>query len=304
MNISNNSLNLLSANAFKGVGSGWINSNLIGKNEDEILGLLSKQQKKEISNFDFEEIKENILKNIKNLGEFCDGVISINDKFFPTIKGNVKISDRPFCIFYKGNLELLEYQNAAVIGLLKPDERIEKIEKMVVKEIANHAGIISGLAFGCDAIAHKSALEFGAPTIAILPSPLNDILPKRNQRLAYEIVENGLTSEYYLQPSTQYELVNRYILRDRLQALFSDCVILSASYAPNAQKLDSGSRHAMNKAREYGIKRAVIYDEIFANDPQFDLNRQIIQNDKNAIILNSNNLKSSVKKLFAKDSLF
>ncbi len=88
-------------------------------------------------------------------------------------------------------------------------------------------------------------------TIAILPSPLNNILPK-NQDLAFQIVENGglLISEYGNDSKNPMELSSRYKERDRLQALFCDTIILAASYAQDSgerwknltgQKIDSGA---------------------------------------------------------------
>ena len=51
----------------------------------------------------------------------------------------------------------------------------------------------------------------------------------------------------------------RFIERDRLQALFSSSIILTASYAMNEG--DSGSRHAMNKAKNYSKNRYVMFCE-------------------------------------------
>lgn len=78
--------------------------------------------------------------------------------------------------------------NIAVIGVLNPDEKIELTERMVTSEIIKHnATIVSGLALGCDSIAHQTALEKGARTIAILPSTLDSILPKENVELAEKL---------------------------------------------------------------------------------------------------------------------
>ncbi len=71
-----------------------------------------------------------------------------------------------------------------------------------------------------------------------------------------------------------------------MQALFSDGVILSASYALNDKGNDSGSRLAMQYAKEYSIRRALIYDDDYATNPKFDLNRQYIKEDKNITVIN------------------
>lgn len=74
---------------------------------------------------------------------------------------------------------------------------------------------------------------------------------------------------------------------------------MAARYTPNNLGNDCGSRHAMEKAKEYGIKRAVIYNAAkHVDNPMFDLNRQIIKEDGNkAIIIDSGNMTETVKKL-------
>lgn len=194
-------------------------------------------------------------------------------------------NDLPVFFAYEGDLKLLSKNNfnIAVIGILEPTEEIKQLEKEILGEILKYdATIISGLALGCDTIAHKSVSDQNC-TIAILPSTLDNILPKENRELASEIVRNKnglLISEYYKEAENKFEYINRYIKRDRLQALFSDMVILTASYSEKDskkdKKKDSGSRHAMGKAKDYGIKRAVMYDETIFDDEKFNLNRELI----------------------------
>jgi DNA processing protein len=116
--------------------------------------------------------------------------------------------------------------------------------------------------------------------------------------LAKQIVEKEglLVSEYFEAPHSKNEMINRFIVRDRLQALFSDAVLLAASYAPNNQGNDSGSRHAMGKAKDYGIKRAVIYNEQkHKSIPMYDLNRYILMEDRSVIRIDSANMEEMVK---------
>ena len=169
---------------------------------------------------------------------------------------------------------------------MNPKETIKEIEEKVLKILlSNNAVIVSGLAHGCDSIAHKMTLKYNGVTVAILPSTLANIIPSDNRELAEEIVLNGglLISEYYKEANTK-EQISRFVERDRLQALFSDMVILSASYSEcdtlKNKKLDSGSKHAMKKAEEYGIKRAIMYDEKIFNDEQFNLNKEFLEKYK------------------------
>ena len=157
---------------------------------------------------------------------------------------------------------------------------------------------------GCDTIAHKTTLNNGGKTIAILPGTLDSIIPKENTELAKQIVAEGglLISEYYEAPKSKNDMISRFVVRDRLQALYSDAVLLSASYAPNNFGNDCGSRHAMEKAKNYGIKRGVIYnEEKHRNIPMYDLNRQIYQEDRSVIRIDSVNMRETVQRLVQKN---
>jgi len=294
-----NALNVLAAKTYRGVGRAWIVKNLKGNDPtSKIVELLNESAKTDspTTPAEFDNARSNIKKYISKLVTFPDGVVAIGDSEFPSCRGNVKRSDQPVVLFYRGDISLLGKgcRNIAVIGLLNPDKETEAIEEEMVSKLVSHgATIVSGLALGCDTIAHRQALLSGGKTIAILPSPLYDILPSENRRLAEDIVDNGglLVTEYCDKVKSRMEQSGRYQERDRLQALFSDCVILTASYAKNDLGLDSGSRLAMEYALKYSIQRAVVYDpqNDFGNN-KYDLNRQIIREQDGITIINRANM--------------
>ena len=307
-----NAINILTTKTYKGIGRAWITKNL-KRNEsvDTIVSLLNINSKEDypITSEEFERNKTRLQTTLKKLEGFADGLVAIGDINFPQFRGNVKNSEQPIFLFYRGDLSLLQAtnKNIAVIGLLNPDPDTELFEKEVVAELVkNGATIISGLASGYDTIAHRQALNSNGKTVAILPSPLNNILPATNKELANEILtKNGLlVTEYYEDANSKMELGGRYQERDRLQALFSDSIILSASYAKNDQGNDSGSRLAMEYALNYSIPRAVIYDqEKNLNNPKYDLNRQLIKEQKDIAIINRNNYIETVKKIVSNTPL-
>jgi DNA processing protein len=307
MEYTDNAINIITTKTYKGIGRAWINKNLKGNESVErIVSLLNSNSKQEglvtVDEFKLDKIKT--LNKLERFGDSCDGVVAIGDKKFPKYRGNVKESEQPIFLFYKGDLSLLDIENnnITVIGLLNPSQVIEIREQKIVSEIIkNGITIVSGLAFGCDSIAHKQAL-LGGKTVAILPSPLNNILPAKNKSLAIKIVEEGglLITEYYDEHKSAMDLSSRYKDRDRLQALFCDAIILAASYAQDSaarwkidnQKLDSGARLAMGFAKEYNIIRAVMYDPAAdINNPMFDLNRQLISEQKDITILTPKSLE-------------
>jgi DNA processing protein len=318
MKYTDNALNILTTKSYKGIGNAWIVKNLKGNESIEtIVALLNKTIKGEQTNEDeFERLKNNfenkLLEKFDN--ELCDGIVALGDKDFPQHRGNVKESERPNFLYYKGNIDLLSIDNIniTVIGLLNPEGDIEERERNIVAEfVKNSATIVSGLAFGCDSISHQQALDSNGKTVAVLPSPLSSIMPVRNKGLAFQIVEEGglLVTEYGTDFKSKMELSSRYKERDRLQALFCDTIVLAASYAQNSaerwkmfgQKLDSGARLAMGYAKVYGIPRAVMYDEhIDENNPMFDLNRDLIKEQKDITIITKDNVCETVSKILDK----
>ena len=308
MNVTDNALNVLAAKSYEGIGKAWIVNNIKGDESiDRLVMLLNQSTKEEtsISIREFEVRKQKMHTQLDQSAGFVDGVIALGDSNFPSCRGKVKNSEKPVVLFYRGDLRLLEEQNknVAVIGLLNPDEDTEAFEKRVVTSLVSHGvTIVSGLALGCDSIAHKQAIISGGKTVAILPSTIADILPQSNKGLAEEIVEHDglLISEYYERVNSKMELSSRYLERDRLQALFCDCVILSASYTENNLGNDSGSRHAMKYALSYSIPRAIMYDpKVNVDNPKYDLNRQLIREDDKIIVISINNFQEALKRILS-----
>lgn len=320
MKYTDNSLNILTTKSYKGIGNAWIVKNLNGNESVEtIVSLLNKTIKGEPTSVDeFERLKNNFeAKLIEKFETCCDGFVALGDPNFPQHRGTVKESEQPVFLYYKGNIDLLsiENKNISVIGLLNPVGDIEERERNIVAQfVKKGATIVSGLAFGCDSISHQQALDSNGHTIAILPSPLFNIMPARNKGLAFQIVEEGglLVTEYGTDFKSQMELSSRYKERDRLQALFCDTIVLAASYAQNSaslhpdlqgQKLDSGARLAMGYAKDYNIPRAVMYDQdIDENNPMFDLNRALINEQKDITIITQDNFSEKVEKIMHKTS--
>lgn len=201
------------------------------------------------------------------------------DADFPPLP-SCKPSERPYLFAYRGDLSLLyeRAKNIAVVGTLAPTEAVLRREKAAVKALVERGfTIVSGLARGCDAAAHEACFACGGKTVAVLPTPLSNIYPKENDALAERIVQSGglMISEYMTEPVTRCERIGRFVARDRLQAMFAGSILLIASHLPGQG--DSGSRHAMDKAKGCGTRRFVLYDPATdEDDPLFALNRKYL----------------------------
>ena len=291
MQISENAVNMLAAKSYKGIGRKWINDNLFGAPAIEQIISRLNEKVGEVSRNDFFARRDEVRRKIELLGDSIDGVVGLGDVDFPEIRSGVKMADRPMALFYKGDISLIKSStgNVALIGLLNPTEQIAADERKVVADLVTQGKcVVSGLALGCDTVGHRMTLDRNGKTVAILASPLNEVNPPSNRPLADEIVSKGglLLSEYYEKPQSRSEFLGRYAERDRLQAMFSSCVILAASYCQKDSGCDSGSRFAMGKAREYGVPRCVIYDkERDFENPMFNLSRDEIATGAKVITL-------------------
>lgn len=234
--------------------------------------------------------------------EVIDGVLGAFDEEFPVINHLVKNnSEKPVLLFYKGDISLLNNlnNNVAIIGTTSVSKSIELRETELVKSLVKGGlTIVSGLAPGCDSIAHNVTIKNKGATVAILPSTLKRIIPVENEGLANNIVKNGglLVTEYYLEPTNTFEPAKRYIDRDRLQAMFTKAVILVASFRKGDG--DSGSRHAMESAQKYGIGQYVIFNE--ENDRKediFGLNSDLIDDKNRSVKIITNNVIKEITDL-------
>ncbi len=104
-----------------------------------------------------------------------------------------EIKAPPICLYCKGNLSLLDSFCLGIVGTRRPTDYGVVVTKQYAKTFAkNDITIVSGLASGVDTIAHKTALEEGGNTIAVLAGGLNHVYPAVNHQLAKQITENNL----------------------------------------------------------------------------------------------------------------
>ena len=179
--------------------------------------------KKELSRLD---IQYAVDKSNKIIGESLKNNVLIISKFdedYPfmlrNLIGNRGEDTSPLILNYKGNLSSIkDRQSIAIIGTRHPTKEGEEAGMYYAKYFAEKGfNIVSGLALGCDTIAHKGALSVNGTTTAILAHGLQMISPKRNEFIAKEILEKGglLLSEY-LFGVPAYN--TSFVERDRLQA--------------------------------------------------------------------------------------
>lgn len=97
-------------------------------------------------------------------------------------------------LYYQGWWELVNSpRSIAIVGTRKPSkEGLIRTRKLVKALVGDGFTIVSGLAKGIDAEAHRAAIEDGGYTIGVLGTPLTHTYPKENSSLQREIAENHL----------------------------------------------------------------------------------------------------------------
>jgi DNA processing protein len=110
-----------------------------------------------------------------------------------------EIWDPPGLLFYRGSLPHPEHALIAIVGTREPSPPALLQAYTIAKALGQERiPVVSGLARGIDAMAHRGNLDGGAPTVAVLGSGLDEIYPSTNRDLARRILEQGgvLLSEY------------------------------------------------------------------------------------------------------------
>lgn len=156
-------------------------------------------------------------------------IINIEDSNYPKRLKNIQ--KPPQTLYVEGNEKLLNNNSLAIVGSRDCSEYGIKYTEKFAKELSNcNITIISGLAIGVDAIAHKMANQYKGNTIAVLGSGLNKIYPKENIDLAKNIIENGgcIITEY--EKDMEVDMKNFPIRNRIISGISLGILIIEAKY--------------------------------------------------------------------------
>ncbi len=111
-----------------------------------------------------------------------------------------EIYDLPPVLYIRGSLSPEDDWSIAVVGTRRPTYYGREVTEQIAGDLArNKITIVSGLARGIDATAHRAALDAGGRTIAIFGCGLDVVYPSDHVKLARQIIERGaLVSEFPL----------------------------------------------------------------------------------------------------------
>lgn len=170
-------------------------------------------------------------------------IISAVDSDYPGLLCETR--DDPFLLFVKGHFASIPRQSVAIIGTREPTQHGKRIAQRITQFFVEQRwSIVSGLALGCDSIAHQAALDAGGHTVAVMAHGLQMVAPSSHRKLAQDILNAGgaLISEF---PFGRDATGPQFVKRDRTQAGMAQGVVMIQS------DIKGGSLHASRAALDY-----------------------------------------------------
>ena len=216
---------------------------------------------------------------VKNLKSDGIEVIIIDDENYPNRLKD--LPDAPLLLYAKGDVSLLNGDCFSIVGTRMPSNYGKFVTEKLARELAE-AGltIVSGLAYGVDSLSHRSALEVGGKTIAVLGGGLNHIYPEANTNLAEEIMKKGLVISEYppFSPPTKYT----FPLRNRIIAGLSLGTLIT-----EASK-KSGTIHTKDYTLDYGRDLFAVPGNI--NSSKSELPNELIRSSQAECVIEADDI--------------
>ena len=163
-------------------------------------------------------------KEISFLQRYGVRALTLTDPDYP--QRLLTVYDAPILLYYKGNTGLNPLRSISIVGTRRNSDYGKQVTEKLIQELTPYDPlIISGLAFGIDAIAHKSALKQGISTVAVLAHGLASLYPPEHGQLSKQMLkQGGLLTEYISHVKAEK---HHFPIRNRIVAGISDCTIVT-----------------------------------------------------------------------------
>jgi len=205
----------------------------------EGIGIIRANSIKAFSDF------SNAEEEIKFIEKFKIKPLFLTDKDYP--QRLLNCYDSPTLLFYKGTADLNASKIISIIGTRTHTDYSKKMTDCLIEELsAQNILIISGMAYGVDAIAHKAAVKNNLPTVAVLGHGLDQIYPPEHSNLAKDMLKNGggLLTEFRSQTKPDK---HNFPTRNRIVAGMSDATIVIESGVKGGSMVTAELANGYNK---------------------------------------------------------
>ncbi len=133
--------------------------------------------------------------------------------------------DAPVLLYYKGTCGLNPPRALSIVGTRRNSDYGKQVTEKLIQDLKPYGVmVISGLAFGIDAIAHKQALRQGLTSVAVLAHGLASLYPPEHSELSRQLIkQGGLLTEYTSEVKADK---HHFPIRNRIVASISDGTIV------------------------------------------------------------------------------
>lgn len=169
----------------------------------------------------------------------------ITDAAYP--KRLLNCYDSPTLLYYKGEADLNASKIIAVIGTRSHTDYGKQVTETLINDLAElQVTVVSGLAYGIDAIAHKASVKNNLPTIGVLAHGLDQVYPAQHTGLAKEMIreKGGLLTEF--RSKTKPDKHN-FPTRNRIVAGMSDATIVIETGVKGGSMITAELANGYNK---------------------------------------------------------
>lgn len=199
--------------------------------------------KRAVENFIKTRAAVDLETELKKLDKLKVTVLTWDSPAYPDLLKN--IADPPITLYVRGTLLPEDDWAVAVVGTRRATAYGRECTQLLVTGLAqNGITVISGLAYGIDTEAHKTALVAGGRTIAVLGSGVDNVYPSENRHLGQRVAEQGaLISEYPLgtrPESGNFPRRNRIISGLSLGVVFIEGAVKSGACITTEYALEQG----------------------------------------------------------------
>jgi DNA processing protein len=184
----------------------------------EGIGAVRASSIKDFSDFHLAE------QELKFIEKYKITTLFLTDADYP--KRLLNCYDSPTLLFYKGSADLNASKVLAIVGTRSNTDYGKQFTERLLEDLAGESiVIVSGLAHGIDAIAHRAALRNKLPTVGVVGHGLDKVYPYENTALAKEMIKEGggLLTEFF---SGSKPDRHNFPLRNRVVAGLSDATIV------------------------------------------------------------------------------
>lgn len=170
----------------------------------------------------------------------------------------VERQNAPEWLYVEGDVALLgSHARVSIVGTRTPSPEGLKRASRLARELVSHGVVVvSGLARGIDAAAHRAAIEGGGRTVAVLGTPLDVAYPRENAALQRQIAEHHLLVSQF--PPGHPSGRTNFPRRNRTMALLSHATVIVEA-GEGSGSLSQGWE-ALRLGRELCILRSVAED--------------------------------------------